>query len=163
MNTTAHPSARLSAVQNYNRLEFLGDAVLDFCVARELFRLHPTASPALLTAGKSSLVSTQTLARVCEKSGLLPHIVAEHLPHVEAPGMQEVEDEISHFGLWLGEAAKYKADVVEAVIGAYFVDCGFDVERCWLFVQKHFLSQVNHCLFIIPDEFIFIFYFYFFC
>ncbi|MCS6969720.1 MAG: ribonuclease III [Planctomycetota bacterium] len=101
----ANPAQRRAA--SNERLEFLGDAVLGAVVARMLYRQHPEADEGWLTRAKSALVSRAQLARACDRLGLLPHAV---------------------LGSQVGDAVpeSVKANLVEAVIGAIFLDGGWD-------------------------------------
>ena len=54
----------LDATESYERLEFLGDAVLELTVSGELYRRLPEASEGRLTKTRSTLVRGETLARV---------------------------------------------------------------------------------------------------
>jgi ribonuclease-3 len=72
-----HESAveeRLAGRSN-ERLEFLGDAVLGFCVARSLFERYPAATEGELALRKSSLVSDAALAATAERLGFEALIV----------------------------------------------------------------------------------------
>ena len=58
-----HPEAEL---QSNERLEFLGDAIVHFVVADELFRRYPQAQEGELTALRAALVCAPSLARIAE-------------------------------------------------------------------------------------------------
>ena len=102
-----------SALDSYERLEFLGDAVLGAAVTMELFRRCPDLLEGQMTKLRSSLVSGRTLARVSR-------------------GLQIGK----HLKLGRGEAASGGADrdsnlaaALEAIVGATLVDRGFDPAR----------------------------------
>ncbi len=57
-------------LQSNERLEFLGDAVLGFVVAENLYRLFPDLSEGALTSMRAALVRSETLARVGRRLGL---------------------------------------------------------------------------------------------
>jgi ribonuclease-3 len=63
-----------SAAGHNERLEHLGDAVLNLVAAEMLFLRHPDAREGLLTQWKSLLVARETLARVGERLGLAPYL-----------------------------------------------------------------------------------------
>ena len=66
-----HPSyATEHRKQSYERLEFLGDSILGFVVAEELFNRYPTAPEGELTKRKIAAVSGMNLANVSESLGL---------------------------------------------------------------------------------------------
>lgn len=99
--------------ENYERLEFLGDAVLDLLTAEWLYRGAPEASEGYLTRRKSHLVSEPILARMADSLGL---------------------GELLRLGV--GEARSggdgkpsLLADVLEALIGALYLDGGLGAAR----------------------------------
>ena len=65
LNETGRPAG-----DSNERLEFLGDAVLGFVVARHLYRRFPEASEGQLTALRAQLVKGETLAVVAQRLGL---------------------------------------------------------------------------------------------
>ncbi|KAJ3087920.1 hypothetical protein HK102_009973 [Quaeritorhiza haematococci] len=74
-----HPSvAALDAhARCYQRLEFLGDAVLGFLIMRHIFHLYPTLSPGALSEYRSSLVNNQFLS--CVSGALSLHKQLDHV------------------------------------------------------------------------------------
>lgn len=89
------------------RLEYLGDAILGAAVAKALFQLHPDHDEGWLSRAKSTLVSRASLAKVAERVGLLAHAVIGGQVGPEPP-------------------ESVKANVVEGVIGAVFLDGGWE-------------------------------------
>ena len=57
-----HPSAAMGSDVHYERLEFLGDAVLDLAIADLLMRKFPTAKEGPLSKQRASIVNARTLA-----------------------------------------------------------------------------------------------------
>jgi len=57
-----HPSAAVGSDAHYERLEFLGDAVLDLAIADLLMRKFPTAKEGVLSKQRASIVNARTLA-----------------------------------------------------------------------------------------------------
>ena len=95
------------------RLEFLGDAVLGFCVGELLFVREPTANEGVLTRIRAQLVSAEALcvwARQHELSKALRL----------GRGAE---------GAGLGDATNVLADAVEALIAAVFLERGLDAAR----------------------------------
>ena len=100
-----------SAGANHNeRLEFLGDSVLNCSVARMLYDAHPEADEGALSRLRATLVSGETLAQVAQLLGL-----GEHLRL--GPG------ELKSGGF---RRASILADTLEAILGAIFLDSGFE-------------------------------------
>jgi ribonuclease-3 len=96
-----HPSA---GTPHYQRLEFLGDRVLGLIIASELLTRYPQADEGELARRLTVCVNTRTLA-----------MVAQHWQVA------------NHVRLGSGEAltANIAADVVEALLGALWLDAGF--------------------------------------
>jgi ribonuclease-3 len=65
-----HPSRVTERSQSYERLEFLGDSILGFIVARELFERYPEAAEGELSRLRSAVVSRRTCAAVAREIGL---------------------------------------------------------------------------------------------
>ena len=94
----------------YERLEFLGDAVLGVVVAAEVFRRSPDLSEGELTRLRSSLVRGSTLAQVARVLRLGEHLKLGR--GEEASGGRERESNL--------------AAAFEALVGAVFLDRGFE-------------------------------------
>ena len=95
------------------RLEFVGDAVLNCVVARALYDRFPDTPEGDLSRARASLVNQDTLARVARRLGL-------------GDAVRLGEGELRSGG---NERASILADALEAVIGAVFLDGGFDAAR----------------------------------
>jgi ribonuclease III len=92
------------------RLEFLGDSILNCGVARLLYDAHPEADEGELSRLRASLVSGDTLARIAGELGL-----GEHL--------RLGGGELKSGGF---RRASILADALEAILGAIFLDSGFE-------------------------------------
>jgi len=104
LGAQATPEDRRRAANE--RMEFLGDAVLGAAVAIAVYRANPQADEGWLSRAKSNLVSRAMLARVADRCGLLAHAV---------------------IGGQVGPLPpeSVKANIVEGVIGAAFLDGGW--------------------------------------
>jgi ribonuclease-3 len=100
-------------VQHNQRLEFLGDAVLQLVLTRELYYKFPTAGEGPLTKARAQLVNRRTLADQARRLRLGQHLILSR--GEELSGGRE--------------RASALADGFEAVIGAIFLDSGFDSTR----------------------------------
>ncbi|MHB9109856.1 MAG: ribonuclease III [Armatimonadota bacterium] len=100
------------AISN-ERLEFLGDAVLDLVVAEELFRRHPDWPEGELTKAKASAVDERALERMARDWELGEYVLVSR-GEEQSGGRQR---------------RAMLADAVEALIGAYFLDQGLDAVR----------------------------------
>jgi len=94
---------------DYERLEFLGDAVLDLAVADLLLKNHQTAKEGELSKMRAALVNTVTLAEIARELKLSKYIILSR-------------GEAAHGG---HERASILADVVESLIGAIYRESGF--------------------------------------
>lgn len=107
-----------NGVKNSNeRLEFLGDAVLGSVVAEVLFKLYPYEDEGFLTELRSKIVNRQNLNQLARKLGFEQLI--EYDNRVLGPSRQ---------GSLLGDA-------FEALIGAVYLDKGYDFTRNFLVNQ----------------------------
>jgi ribonuclease-3 len=109
-----------SGDEDYERLEYLGDRVLGLAVATWLFELFPEEPEGKLSRRLNALVAGETCAEVGRELG-----VPEHL----RLGKQAREDGAS-------DSDNVVGDVVEALIGALFLERGFEaaaafVRRAW--------------------------------
>jgi ribonuclease-3 len=92
------------------RLEFLGDAVLELVVTDFLYNKYPDKPEGELTAVRASLVNTQSLSQASEALGVNDYLLMSK---------GEAKD--------VGRARQYiLANVFEACIGAIYVDQGYD-------------------------------------
>lgn len=116
-----HPGVRTSN----ERLEFLGDAVLEFVVSKELYEKFPNEQEGYLTALRANLVNTVNLARAARK-----HDVGEKLllsKGEEAGGGRD--------------NSSLLADTMEAIIGALYLDRG--VRQSEKFIHEVILSDLD--------------------
>jgi len=114
----------VGAVSN-ERLEFLGDAVLDLVVAEELFRKHPDWPEGELTKAKASAVGERALEQVAREWDLGAYMLVSR--GEEQSGGRERRAML--------------ADSVEALIGAYYLDRG--LEACRIFVLRALASAMD--------------------
>lgn len=99
--------------RDLERLEFLGDAVVDLVIGDELYRRYPEATEGELTVLRARVVSGEALAGVSQRLGL-PERARLGRGEVESGGRERV-------GL--------AASVFESIVGAVYVEAGFGVAR----------------------------------
>lgn len=104
---------RSYGVPNNERLEFVGDAVLNCVVALSLYERFPTLPEGDLSRARAHLVNRETLAQVARRLGL-------------GDAIQLGEGELRSGG---NDRPSILADAMEAVFGAVFLDAGFDAAR----------------------------------
>lgn len=110
---------------DYQRLEFLGDRVLGLIIAEALYRRFPRESEGALAARLNGLVSRVSCAEVARAITLGPHMRL---------GKQARDDGGRESDNILG-------DVIEALIGALFLDAGIDAAR--QFVMRHWEPKIG--------------------
>lgn len=110
-----HPSSdqKRSTNLNYERLEYLGDAVLELVVSRELFTRYPKADEGNLTKMRSAIVSRAHLAELCGKLGWGEQLIMS--PQLEKTGGRK--------------ALSILANTFESVIGAVMMDSNYNAAR----------------------------------
>lgn len=106
-------SHRSATQRNNERLEFLGDAVLDFVISDELYRSHPAASEGDLSKLRASLVRDESLAALALELGFGEHLIL---------GSGEMKTG-GH------RRESILADALEAIFGAVFLDSGIEASR----------------------------------
>lgn len=97
--------------ENNERLEFLGDSVLNFVIAAELFQNYSRAPEGDLSRLRASLVNKETLVKVAQKLDLGDFIFLG-------------SGELKSGGF---RRKSILADALEAIFGAVYLDAGFDV------------------------------------
>lgn len=142
-----HPSMPQSweSIPSYERLEFLGDALLDAVCVEHLFYSYPGKDPQWLTEHKMPMVSNRFLGTVCVTMGLHRHLRHNNAEIQAAIANFEEELEQSRsatpdsvdYWLTISEPPKCLADVIEAYIGAVFIDSDFDMDEVQRFFDLH--------------------------
>lgn len=118
------PAAREEA--NYNRLEFLGDSVLKFCTSLQVSAEHLNWPEGYLSMGKSIISSNNFLTKEALKIGLDRYVLTEPFTGKKwrPPTIDELLEKEEGSGREI--SSKIVADVVEALIGAAYVDGGLE-------------------------------------
>lgn len=119
-----HSSLGNAGRASYERLEFLGDAILGFLVAEHLHAEQPEIPQGELTDRRAAIVSRKPLAKVASRLQLV-----EALDVGRGLSSQELGSE------------RILADLVEAVIGAIHLDGGLEATRA--FVEVHLLTATQ--------------------
>jgi len=106
-------------LEHNERLEFLGDAVLELVVTDFLYKKYPTHPEGELTTYRSALVNAITLAEVASNLSMNDYLLLSR---------GEAKDN--------GRARQYiLANTFEAAIGAIYLDQGYNVAKN--FIEKH--------------------------
>ena len=103
----------IDSKHNNERLEFIGDRVLGLSVADMLYKMYPNEAEGGLARRHAFLVSTETLAHVAKKLDL--------------------EKSLRHGHMTGGKINHILANAMEAILGAIFLDSGFESARDVIF------------------------------
>jgi len=98
---------------NNERLEYLGDAVLDFVISEAVYLQRPNATEGILSRLRSSLVKDTTLAELSTGLGIGDYLIL-------GPGEKKSGGH---------RRSSILADALEAIFGAVYLDSGFDEAR----------------------------------
>ena len=112
-----------AASDSNERLEFLGDSVLGLVTSEHLFRTRPGEHEGQLTKTKSLLVSKAILSRRALAMGLGRFVLMSH-SEIDSGGRQRLS---------------ILADAFESVIGAIYLDLGFEASRS--FIERWLLND----------------------
>ena len=111
-----HSSLRTPDRECNERLEFLGDAVINLAISEALFAHHPDGDEGLLSSRRAAIVSTTGLARLASRIKL-------------GDALRLGEGEAQRGGRL---RPSLLASTLEAVAGAILLDRGWDEARAWV-------------------------------
>ncbi|XP_044503786.1 ribonuclease 3-like protein 3 [Mangifera indica] len=117
---------------SYERLEYVGDSVLNLLFTREQYFLYPRLPPGWLTRLRSANVNTEKLARVAIKLGLQKFL--RHKKPLLEEQIREFSEAILDYPLHsngLVDVPKDLADIIESTIGAVFIDSRCSMDTVW--------------------------------
>ncbi|TWU71113.1 Dicer-like protein 1 [Metarhizium rileyi] len=149
-----HPSYPYEAeIPNYQRLEFLGDALLDLAIVDFLFRKYPSADPQWLTEHKMAMASNHFFSCLCVQLGLHRHVlttdssvmghIAGFVQRLETAKRNSMQfaDNIPQANFWLDAEQPPKAlsDILEAIVGAMYEDSKYNFDT----TRKFFVTFIT--------------------
>ncbi|KAK8735003.1 hypothetical protein OTU49_005779 [Cherax quadricarinatus] len=130
----------------YQRLEFLGDAVLDYLITGHIYSHYSSYSPGQITDLRSYFVKNETLAKVSADMKLHRHL--QHMApkltasidkflrildeSYEEDTLNTEEDEVDGEDV---DVPKALGDLVEAIIGAVYLDTCRSLQRTWEVIE----------------------------
>lgn len=117
---------RSAAGSNNERLEFLGDSVLQLIVSERVFGERPRASEGRLSRLRSLLVRDKTLSDIATELGLGEHLIL-------GSGERKTGGH---------RRASILADAIEAIFGAVYLDAGFEAAR--LVVERAYGERLQN-------------------
>lgn len=116
------------SLEHNERLEFLGDAVLELVVTEELYREYPQKSEGELTNWRAALVNAKTLTEVASDLGFNDFLLLSRGETKE-----------------LGKARQYiLANTFEAFVGAIYLDQGY--KPCENFIKKYLIAKLSEII-----------------
>lgn len=111
-------------LSNNERLEFLGDAVLELAVTEDLYKNYPNKSEGVLTSWRAALVNTRMLSETAKRLGFNDFLLLSQGETKET-----------------GKARQYiLANTFEAFVGAAYLDQGFDKIRG--FIRQYLIKEL---------------------
>ncbi|MED6180828.1 endoribonuclease Dicer [Stylosanthes scabra] len=138
-----HPSYNKHGGGCHQRLEFLGDAVLDFLITSYLYSAYPKLKPGQLTDLRSLSVNNKAFACVavdrsfdkfllCDSSSL-SEAVKKYVDYISRPSSSSVNEG--------PKCPKALGDLVESCVGAILLDSGFNLYKVWE-IMTSFLDPI---------------------
>nr|UYS55133.1 dicer 2 [Diatraea saccharalis] len=155
--------------RSYERLEFLGDAILDFLITAHIFENSDQLKPGELTDLRSALVNNVTFASYVVKLGLYKFLCSQLNPVLDSAIMAFVEHqeqrdhEIIEDVLYLieenecnlaeyVEVPKVLSDIFESLVGAIYLDCGGDLQTVWTVIYRIMWKEIDAFSERIPQQ-----------
>ena len=154
-----HPSYPFSYehVPSYQRLEFLGDSLLDMACVNFLFHRFPDKDPQWLTEHKMAMVSNQFLGALCVSLGFHSHLllfnpgfqkqITDYVMDITEARTQAEGDAVRagkkpsecspDYWTSVRQPPKCLPDIIEAYIGAIFVDSEYNYSEVEKFFDMH--------------------------
>lgn len=117
-----------SATKHNERLEFLGDAVLELVVTNFLFRKFPSKPEGDLTAYRSALVNTQSLSESSQKLEVNDMLLLSKGEAKDTGHSRQI----------------ILANAFEAILGAIYLDTG--LEAVTVFISKHIFPKIDRII-----------------
>ncbi|KAF5182541.1 Dicer-like protein, partial [Thalictrum thalictroides] len=139
-----HPSYNKHSGGCYQRLEFLGDAVLDYLITSYLFSVYPKLKPGQLTDLRSVTVNNNAFARVAVCRSLHTYLISDSEALSEAVQKFVALSHTSPAEKDMVErptCPKALGDLVESSVGAILLDSGFNLNLVWK-IMLSFLDPI---------------------
>ncbi|KAG5615814.1 hypothetical protein H5410_015638, partial [Solanum commersonii] len=115
------------------RLTLIGNAALDLAISSYFFVTYPDVDCGKISGLSTADASTEKLVRVAVQHGLYKCLSRNLaiLDEKEFVKTVQQEEEIEFYGGTIKEP-EVLADIVESIMGAVYLDCGFDVNDVWV-------------------------------
>ncbi|XBJ03091.1 hypothetical protein VPH35_022331 [Triticum aestivum] len=132
-----HPSFNKHSGGCYQKLEFLGDAVLEYLITSYLYSAYPDLKPGQITDLKSLAVSNNSLAYVAVQKGIHKYLIKDSNYLSSAVNKFENYIRLPNSEKDLVEepaCPKVLGDIVESCVAAVLLDSGFNLNYVWTLV-----------------------------
>ncbi|XP_026808824.1 endoribonuclease Dicer-like isoform X3 [Rhopalosiphum maidis] len=163
-----HPTYHFGFTECYQRLEFLGDAILDFLITTYIIEHCYNKTPGEITDIRSSLVNNITFASLSARIGLHRFILAQSIQMTEAidrfyEHQQKNNHKIGQEILYLIEESdcyaaesvdvpKVLGDLFESLIAAIYLDCGRDLNFVWTICYRFLENEIKEFCTNVPKN-----------
>lgn len=128
LQTAFTHSSNIVKKENYERLEFLGDSILDFVVGARLFKVFSENSEGELTKKRAYIVSAEVLSEIIDELKLIDFLTT-------APGKSREK---------VLESKNVKCDLFEAIIGAIALDNNLDLVDAEKFIWRNLEKYIDY-------------------
>ncbi|MBA0693973.1 hypothetical protein Goari_004309 [Gossypium aridum] len=137
-------------IENFRqRLEFLGDSVLDLLITQYLYKHHTDIDPGELTDLRSASVNNENFAQVAVR-----HDLHKHLQHCSTLLSNQISEYVQSFTESDNttrldpsiKGPKALGDLVESIVGAILIDTNLNLDKVWRIVEP-LLSPI-----VTPDK-----------
>ncbi|GFF27465.1 RNA helicase/RNAse III, putative [Aspergillus udagawae] len=136
---TAITAPVAQALTNYQRYEFLGDSILKISVSCQLFFQHPNWHEGYLSEGRDMIVQNPRLAKAALDTGLDAYIITKRFtPRKWSAPL--ISEKLERVPAKRQMSTKVLADVVEALIGAAYMDGGHATAQACI---RRLLPEIN--------------------
>ncbi len=111
---------------SYEKLEFLGDAIIGYVIALTLYQKYPHMDEGKLSKARATLVSWHSLSKVVDDMDIMEYLQV---------GKGQIQQDILH-------SNTVKCDLFEAILGAILVDSNYDIDTCKDFINRFLSTQI---------------------
>ncbi|XP_073010330.1 endoribonuclease Dicer homolog 4-like isoform X2 [Typha latifolia] len=134
-----HPSVGNLSGVCYQRLEFLGDAALDYLITSYLYSVYPDIKPGQLTDLRSAVVGNYSFGHIAVSNSFHSYLINN------SNGLKEAVSKFENFVRLPDserdpseepECPKVLGDIVESCIGSVLLDTGFNLKELWRVMLK---------------------------
>ncbi|KAJ6837174.1 endoribonuclease Dicer-like protein 4-like isoform X1 [Iris pallida] len=129
-----HPSYNKHSGGCYQKLEFLGDAVLEYLITSYIYSVYPDLKPGQITDLRSAIVNNNSFAHIAVWRSFVEYLIKD------SPSLDQAVKKFKNY-VCLSDAAKdlveepacpkVLGDIVESSIGAILLDTGFNLNLVW--------------------------------